>query len=162
MTGLRQILFWMLGIYLAGSGAAGLAAERQAVSRGQLVYVPAYSHIYYGDRFQSFNLSVTMSIRNLDRHNPVEVTSVQYLDENGKVVRELVAKPQVLRPLAATRFFIRESDVTGGSEAGFLVRWQAAQPTRPPLISALMVGTSFGQGISFTTEGHVLEEVPGN
>ena len=60
-----------------------------------------------------------------------------------------------IAPLASARFFVKESDVSAGSEACFLVRWQAPQKVNPPIIEGLMVGTSFGQGISFgkiTTE----------
>ncbi|MGQ9921804.1 MAG: DUF3124 domain-containing protein [Desulfobacca sp.] len=160
MLSWRQFLPWVLAIcLLTGAGAAG-ASQTVPNSWGQLVYVPVYSHIYFGDRGKTFNLSVTLSIRNVAPRHPIEVQSVQYLDETGKVVRELVAKPFLLASFAASRFFIQESDVTGGSEAAFLVRWRAAQPVPPPIIDALMVGTSFGQGISFNTSGRVLEESP--
>lgn len=159
--GLRQGLTWLLGFSLVCLSAAAATAGPPATSWGQVVYVPVYSHIYFGDRGKTFNLSVTLSIRNLDKDHAIEVTSVQYLDEKGKIVRELVSQPRVVTPFAAHRSFIRESDVTGGSEAAFLVRWQAAQPVQPPIIGALMVGTSFGQGISFNTSGQVLEELPG-
>lgn len=161
MLRLKPFLPWLLSICIfAASGAAG-ATQPPATSWGQVVYVPVYSHIYFGDRGKTFNLSVTLSIRNVDKNHPIEVKSVQYLDETGKVVRELVAQPFFIAPFAAGRFFIRESDVTGGSEAAFLVRWRAAQPVPPPMIGALMVGTSFGQGISFSTPGRVLEELSG-
>jgi len=161
MFKLRQILLWLLSIWVfAGTGAAG-TPQPLAASWGQVVYVPVYSHIYFGDRGKTFNLSVTLSIRNVDKNHPIEVKSVQYLDETGKVVRELAEKPLIIAPFAAGRFFIRESDVTGGSEAAFLVRWQAGQAVHPPMIGALMVGTSFGQGISFSTAGRVLDELPG-
>ncbi len=160
MIRLRQFLPWLLSIWVFTSAGAAGAGQPLATSWGQVVYVPAYSHIYFGDRGKTFNLSVTLSIRNVDKNNTIEVKSVQYLDEQGKVVRELIAQPLVIAPFAAGRFFIRESDVTGGSEAAFLVRWQAAHPVTPPVIGALMVGASFGQGISFSTRGLILEELP--
>jgi hypothetical protein len=159
MTRVRILVFSLLGLWLL-SGSLAVAATLPT-SQGQLVYVPVYSHIYFGDRIKTFNLSVTLSIRNIDPKHSIEITSVQYLDEKGKFVRELAPQPQTVGPLAAGRFYIRESDVTGGSEAAFLIRWQAAQSVWPPLIGALMVGTAFGQGISFTTSGQVLEELPG-
>lgn len=157
----RHVMVWLLSILLFGLPANPAAAAGLAQSWGQVVYVPVYSHIFFGDRGRTFNLSVTLSIRNVDRQRPIEVTSLQYLDENGKIVRELAPKPITIASLAAHRAFIQESDVTGGSEAAFLVRWRAAQPVHPPMIGALMVGTSFGQGISFNTSGQVLEELPG-
>jgi hypothetical protein len=138
----------------------GLAAPLP-LSRGQLVCVPVYSQVYFGDRPQSFNLSVTLSLRNVDPARPIEITSVRYLDEKGKLVREYAPPAVTLAPLASTRFYIKESDIAAGSEACFLVRWQAGQKVAPPIIHGLMVGASFGQGLSFTTSGRVLEEEPG-
>lgn len=161
MSGFQRVLWWLLCLCLVGPGVGVGGAAKLPQSEGQVVYVPVYSHIYFGDQGRTFNLSVTLSIRNIDRTQPIELLAVQYLDEKGKVVQELLAKRTTVTPLAAARFFIRESDVTGGSEAAFLVRWQSARPVMPPMIGALMVGTSFGQGISFNTTGQVLEELPG-
>ena len=137
------------------------SAAPPALSRGQLIYVPVYSHIFFGDRQQSFNLSVTLSLRNADLTRPIEITSVRYYDEKGKLLQDFVPPAITIAPLASARFFVKESDVSAGSEACFLVRWQAPQKVNPPIIEGLMVGTSFGQGISFTAPGRVLEEFSG-
>jgi hypothetical protein len=126
-----------------------------------LIYVPVYSHIFFGDRQQSYNLSITLSLRNTDLTIPVEITSVRYYDEKGKLVKDYAPPAITIEPLAAARFYIKESDVSAGSEASFLVRWQSPQMVNPPVVEALMVGTSFGQGISFTASGRVLQELPG-
>lgn len=125
------------------------------------MYVPVYSHILFGDRQQSFNLSVTLSLRNTDLTYPIEITSVRYYDEKGKLLKDYVPPAITIEPLASARFYIKESDVSAGSEACFLVRWQAAQRVTPPVVAGLMVGTSFGQGISFTAPGQVLQESTG-
>jgi Protein of unknown function (DUF3124) len=152
-------LLWLLICSLAWTAPA-LAAP-PAPSQGQLVYVPVYSHIFFGDRQQSFNLAVTLSLRNTDLTNPIAITSVAYYDEKGKLVKDLAPPALNIAPLAAARFYIKESDVSAGSEACFLVRWQSSQKTSPPIIEGLMVGTSFGQGISFTSSGRVLKEFSG-
>ena len=153
------IFFWLL--VLSCFLTAPAAATPPALSQGQLVYVPVYSHIFFGDRQQSFNLSVTLSLRNTDLTNPIEITSVRYYDEKGKLVKDFAPPAITIAPLASTRFYVKESDVSAGSEAFFLVRWQAPQKVNPPIIEGLMVGTSFGQGISFTAPGRVLEELSG-
>jgi hypothetical protein len=139
----------------------GLAAP-PALSQGQLIYVPAYSQIYFGDRPQTFNLSVTLSLRNTDLTNPIEFTSVRYYDEKGKLMKDFAPPALALDPLASARFYVKESDVSAGSQAFFLVRWQAAHKVTPPIVTALMVGAAFGQGISFIAEGRVLQELPVN
>jgi hypothetical protein len=156
---LRRVgLLFCLALF--SSPLPGLAAPLP-LSQGQLLYVPVYSHIYFGDRPQAFNLSVTLSLRNVDQTHPITITSVRYLDEKGKLVREYAPPALTLEPLASARFYIRESDSAAGSEACFLVRWQAMQKVAPPIIDGIMVGASFGQGLSFTTSGRVLEELPG-
>ena len=152
------ISFWLVAFTCSPAPLTAAPPPTQ----GQLVYVPIYSHIFFGDRQKTFNLSVTLSLRNTDLTNPIEVTSVHYYDEKGKLVKDFAPPALTIEPLASTRFFIRESDISAGSEACFLVRWQAKQKVTPPVIEALMVGASFGQGISFTSDGRVLQELPGN
>jgi Protein of unknown function (DUF3124) len=151
--------FWLL--IFSGFLAVPVEAAPPALSRGQLIFVPVYSHIFFGDRQQSFNLSVTLSLRNTDLTAPIEITSVRYYDEKGKLVKDYAPPAITIEPLASARFYIKESDVSAGSEASFLVRWQSPQKISPPVIEGLMVGTSFGQGISFTSSGRVLQELSG-
>ncbi len=155
------LLVWFGLLTLPFFPVSSVEAAPPAASRGQLVYVPVYSHVFFGDRQQSFNLSVTLSLRNVDLTHPIEITSVRYYDEKGKLVKDFAPPAITIAPLASTRFYVKESDVSAGSEAFFLVRWQAPQKLNPPIIEGLMVGTSFGQGISFTASGRVLEELSG-
>ena len=46
------------------------ADESLGLSSGQTIYVPAYSHIYTGNREKPFLLTVTLSIRNIDPSGP--------------------------------------------------------------------------------------------
>jgi hypothetical protein len=153
------VCFWLL-VLICFPTAPAIAASPPP-SQGQLIYVPVYSHIFFGDRQQSFNLSVTLSLRNTDLTNPIEVTSVRYFDEKGKLLKDFVPQAISIEPLASARFYVKESDVSAGSEACFLVRWQSPKKVSPPIVEGLMVGTSFGQGISFTATGRVLQELPG-
>ena len=50
------------------------AEERIGLSTGQSIYVPAYSHIYTGNREQAFLLTVTISIRNIDPEHSIKIT----------------------------------------------------------------------------------------
>jgi hypothetical protein len=143
--------FWLMVIVLTGSWV--LRAQR-SLSPGQTVYVPVYSHVFIGNKASPFDLSVTLSIRNIDGKDPIQLTKVAYYDEQGKHVRDFVEKPLELKPWHATRFFIKQSsDVTGGSEAFFIVVWQAAGKVNPPIIEGIMIGASGQQGISFTSRG---------
>jgi hypothetical protein len=58
------------------------------------------------------------------------------------------------------RVVIPESDAAGGSGASCVVRWQAERPAAAPVVEAVMIGTRSSQGISFVSQGRVLEETP--
>ncbi|MBU2627056.1 MAG: DUF3124 domain-containing protein, partial [Proteobacteria bacterium] len=60
-----MFLVFVLSLYFF-SPLASHADEKKELSYGQTIYVPAYSHIYIGDRERPFLLTVTLSIRNID------------------------------------------------------------------------------------------------
>jgi hypothetical protein len=153
-----------------GSGApAGQAAARKGVAEveggadlkgvaGQTIYVPVYSQIPIGDKGHPFALSVTLSVRNTDRAQPIVVTAVRYYDQDGQLAREFLTKPLRVAPMAALEYFVQERDSSGGSSASFLVEWVAEQQVSKPAVEAVMAGTAGNQGISFTTSGRVVAE----
>jgi hypothetical protein len=128
------------------------AAEKVALSTGQTVYVPAYSHIYTGNRELPILLTVTLSIRNVDAKHPLTITAVDYYETQGKLLRKYLDKPVTLPPFASTRYIIPQKDKTGGSGANFLVDWRSELPINPPLIESIMIGAEL-YGISFTSRG---------
>jgi hypothetical protein len=135
-----------------------LQAEAQELSRGQLVYVPIYSHIYYGDREQAFLLTGTLSIRNTDPTQSITLLQADYYDSEGKLVRKYLTRPIILGPMGSTRFIVKSSDTAGGSGANFLVRWKAETEVNLPILEGVMIGASGQQGISFTSRGQALRE----
>jgi len=128
--------------------------------KGQTVYSSVYSHIYYGDRENFILLSSTITIRNTDRHNAITLISVDYYDTKGVIVEKLQAIPLQIAPLETIRFVIKESDTRGGSGAKCLIRWKSDISVNEPLIETIMIGTRLQQGISFSTQGVVIEEIP--
>ena len=103
---------------------------------------------------------MTLSIRNTDPAASIALVSAAYHDSDGKLIRTYVDKPVILGPLSSTRYVVKESDKTGGSGASFLVRWKSDKPVIPPVLEAIMIGTSQGQGISFVSRGIALTETP--
>ena len=126
------------------------------LSKGQLVYVPAYSHIYSGDREQPFLLTVTLSIRNIDPKHQIKMTLVDYYETQGKLLRQYIDKPIILSPLESLRYVIPEKDKSGGSGANFMVEWQSDKFVNPPIIETIMIGTQSQQGVSFTSRGQAV------
>jgi len=149
---MRWITLLVLLIPLSGfCGGPGL-------SSGQLLYVPVYSHIYTGNRERPFNLAVTLSIRNTDPRTSLRLTVVDYFDTEGRLIRQYLKSPVQLNPLGSIRYVVAEKDVSGGSGANFLVRWEAASAINVPVVESVMIGAQSGQGISFTSQAREILE----
>ncbi len=132
------------------------AEETNALSAGQSIYVPAYSHIYTGNREQPFLLTVTLSIRNIDPDHPIKIIAVDYFETQGKLLKKYIDTPVTLKPLDSLRYIIPQKDKSGGSGANFIVRWESDKPVNPPIAESIMIGTQSQQGISFTSRGRVI------
>ena len=129
------------------------------LSKGQLVYVPVYSHVYHGDLEKKFLLTGIVSIRNTDPNHAITIILADYYDSDGKVIKSYLPKPFTLNPMASTRFIVKESDTRGGSGANFLVKWQAEGRVSEPIIEGVMIGTAGQQGISFTSRGKAIKNI---
>lgn len=132
------------------------ANEEPGLSRGQSIYVPAYSHIFSGNQERPFLLTVTLSIRNIDPKNEIEITSVDYYATQGKQLKRFLDEPRRLQPLESLRYVIPEKDESGGSGANFIVEWKSAGLVNPPITECIMIGTQSQQGVSFSSRGRVI------
>jgi hypothetical protein len=135
------------------------AEEVSGLSAGQSIYVPAYSHIYTGNREQPFLLTVTLSIRNIDPEHPIKIIAADYFETQGTLLKKFIDTPVTLKPLGSLRYIIPQKDKSGGSGANFIVRWesgQSGQSVNPPIAESIMIGTQSQQGISFTSRGRVI------
>lgn len=126
------------------------------LSLGQTVYVPAYSHIYIGNRERPFLLTVTLSIRNIDAKHPVTITAADYYDTKGKRIRKYLEQPIALGPWESIRYVVPQKDKSGGSGANFVVEWKSDKAVNPVLVEAVMIGAESQQGISFTSRGQAI------
>jgi hypothetical protein len=140
------------------SGFLGETPAEVNSVRGQTLYVPVYSEIPYGDRDQTLDLTVTLSIRNINRKVAVTVRKVDYHNAKGELVRAYAQEPRVLPPLATVEFVIKASDRSGGISAGFIVEWESEHLCVPPVVEAVMLSTASTQGISFSSQARVVEE----
>ena len=138
------------------AAASGYANENPV--RGQLLYVPVYSEVPYGDKRFTLNLTATLSVRNPDRKSPITIKRVEYYSAAGDLVRSYLKQPAPLRPMASTEYIVRESDRSGGISASFLVEWESDAPVAPPFVEAVMVNSTYNQGVAFSSPARVLEE----
>lgn len=131
--------------------------------QGQLLYLPIYSHILYGDitsagKPQELLLSAQISIRNADPSSAIRVTSVQYYDGTGKRLKEFATKPVVVPPLGAHEFYVPKSDSSGGTGASMLVRWQSEKAVNPPVVEAIHAEVAGTRALAFVTTGRPIAD----
>tara|TARA_R110001592_G_scaffold165883_1_gene400474 strand:- start:69455 stop:70087 length:633 start_codon:yes stop_codon:yes gene_type:complete len=141
-----------------GNGMTG-SAQHQTVNpvQGQIVYVPAYSHVYHG-KGKPHLLTITLSIRNTSVDDEIVLKSVKYHGTRGTLVRSYLDKAVRIPPIGTTEVIIEREDASGGSGANFLVEWFANQPVTAPIIEAVMIDTKPQQSISFARRGVVIKE----
>jgi hypothetical protein len=159
----------MLTVYLAlpkpispTSSFAVQPVNRDALQivEGQLVYVPAYSEIFFGSSSATRQLTTTLAIHNTDLTHTIIVNSARYYDTNGQLVQEYIAEPLRIAPLATFGFVVDSADQRGGWGANFLVEWVAEEPVYEPIIEAVMISTQGVEGISFISPGRIISQTP--
>jgi hypothetical protein len=124
---------------------------------GQTVYVPIYSNIYMWDQNRKMDLTAILSVRNTDQTNPIVITSVNYFDDNGKLLHRYLEQPGELGTMSSTSFVVNQEDRRGGSGASFVIEWVAPKEVSAPVIESVMINTSGNQGISFVSPGRVIK-----
>jgi hypothetical protein len=151
----RVYLKFLISVYLVNFILPLMlyAEEKSRLYDKQTIYVPAYSHIYFGNIEKPFLLTITLSIRNIDPNHPVTIAVVDYYESQGERIKKLMAKPINLGPLESLRYVIPEKDKSGGSGANFLVEWESDISINPPIVETIMIGTRNQQGISFKSRG---------
>lgn len=125
---------------------------------GEVVFVPVYSSIFHqSDR--TYDLTATLTVHNIDLTSPMKILSVDYYDTDGKLIRKFTGSEIELSPLQSRQFIIKESDISGGTAAKFVVQWVAGSEIARPVIESVMISTSSQQGISFKTESKVISSL---
>jgi hypothetical protein len=138
--------------------AMPLVHADEAAVRGQLLYVPVYSEVPFGDKSRTLTLTATLSVRNTDRKSPVTVKRVDYFSAAGTLIRSYLRRPEPLKPMASAEYLVMESDRSGGISASFLVEWESEAPVSAPYVEAVMVHASLNQSVAFGSPARVLEE----
>jgi hypothetical protein len=155
---LAKYIFMFFCIFLVTS--SNIQAQKSKLSTGQRVYVPAYSHIYSGNKERPFLLTVTLSIRNIDADHPIRINSANYYATQGELLKEYIDESVVLKPLESMRYVVAQRDDSGGSGANFIVEWESDIPINKPIIEAIMIGTQMQQGVSFVSRGREILSSP--
>jgi hypothetical protein len=146
---------------LAGPTAGQAADPSAAATRGELLYLPIYSSIFYENGQRTLEMAATLSIHNVNPDRQITIQRADYFDTSGRLLKRYVDKTLVLGPLQTTNIVIEKSDKSGGTGANFLVEWQAAGDASSPLVEAVMVNAASNLGIAFTTQAKVVRQLAG-
>lgn len=127
--------------------------------RAQTLYLPVYSSIPFAEGKSFYGLSAFMAVHNTDFNKPIYVISVYYLDTNGNLIKDfLQSKVDTVMPMQTVNYFVPESDRSGVG-ANFILEWIADSAVNEPLVETIMVSLTSGQGVSFLSEGKILNEL---
>jgi hypothetical protein len=116
-------------------------------------YLPVYSHIYHIHEHQTFDLTITISIRNVSMTDSVYILKADYYNTIGTKVRQYLKVPVFLMPLETVEIIIEDRDMEGGSGANFIFDWAMENDKNPPLFEAVMISPYEQEGLAFTTRG---------
>ena len=158
----RNFTLWIYVLLLGLTcQASGVRADELAVSKGQALYLPIYSHIWYGDRAPNGRqlkalLSALVSIRNTSLKTPIKVTSARYYNTEGKLLKEFVSVPKVVAPMGTMELFVEKKESEGGSGANFVIRWEAAAATNPPVVEAVHTDIQVNRTPTFITTARAI------
>jgi hypothetical protein len=154
--------FRTLALLMAIFSASGAMAAED-VSIGQTVYLPVYSHIWYGDRVGRENapvkspVSALVSIRNTSLKTSIRILSARYYSTEGRLIGEYLAKPVTLNALGTRELFVERKESEGGSGANFVIQWDSAVATNPPVVEALHADIRSGShALIFVTTSRVI------
>jgi hypothetical protein len=115
-------------------------------------YLSVYSQIYNETEHKTYNLTATVSIRNVNTNDTIYIDNAEYFNTRGHAIRKYFKKTVYLAPMETVEIVIEENDKEGGTGANFHFDWRMKPSSNEPLFEAVMI-SSFGQGLSFTTQG---------
>lgn len=153
----------LIGAWLACTTLTVQAQEPSALSAGQSLYLPVYSHLYHGEVHPKTGkpsetlVSTHVSIRNTDLKTPLKVSSARYYNTAGQLLREYLPAPQTIPPLGTYELFVSRSDASGGSGANFIIEWSADKPINPPIVEALHADIREARTLLFVTTARPIQ-----
>ena len=118
-----------------------------------ITYLSVYSQIYDQSEHRTFDLTVTVSMRNTNKHDTIYIDKAEYFDTKGKSIRKYFNETIYIAPMETIEIVINEMDQEGGTGANFLFDWRSHSKLNEPLFEGVMISTSGQQGLSFTTTG---------
>ena len=121
-------------------------------------YLSVYSQIYSTTEHKTHDLTATVSIRNINKRDTIFVKNAKYFDTKGNLIRTYFESPIFVKPMQTIEIVIEEKDKSGGTGANFVFDWLVSKSANAPYFEGVMITTYGQQGLSFTTQGVVINE----
>lgn len=137
MKNLAILVVYVLSLGMNTANAA------EDLSQGQTLYLPIYSHIWHGNKIVDgkypvkSQVSALVSIRNTSLKTPIRITTARYYSTDGKLLKEFLPKPVEIGVMGTLELFVERKESEGGSGANFIIQWDAASTTNPPVVEAV-------------------------
>lgn len=128
--------------------------QEEDLNYADTVYVPIYSDIYISQTNTANLLAATLSIRNTSLFDSLYVSTIDYYDTKGALVRRYLNNSILLSPMESIDYVVEREDETGGSGANFILTLSSSANDIKPLIQAVMVGYDGNKGFSFVTDAY--------
>ena len=116
-------------------------------------YLPVYSQIYQLHENKTYDLTVTVSLRNISSYDSIFILNADFHNPKGELIRNYFNEPIYLKPLETVAIVIDENDKEGGTGGNFVFDWAVQNEKNLPLFEAVMISTTGQQGLSFLTRG---------
>ena len=127
-------------------------SQNDSLTSGQ-TYLSVYSQIYSSSEDRTHNLTVTVSMKNINLNDTVFINKAAYFDTKGKLIRTYFSNPIYIAPLETVEIIIDELDKYGGTGANFIFDWKKKKNVEDPHFESIMISTFGQQGLSFTSQG---------
>ena len=154
----------LLALLILALSSTSWTVVAEELSAGQALYLPIYSKIWHGDRVVKGRhpidslVSALVSIRNTSLITPIRITSARYYNTEGKLLKEYLTKPALINAMGTLELFVERKEAEGGSGANFIIQWDAATATNPPMIEAVHADIRSGQqALIFTTTARPIQ-----
>jgi hypothetical protein len=158
MKRLLVIIFIFLFSFTLSYSSKIAAAE---LSTGSTIFVPVYRGFYqiYGTTRDSYALTSTLFLFNIDSKQGVEILSIDFYDSSSKLLKKLIEQPLLVKPRHSTEITLQPRNQPEEDCASYLtIRWKSAKPANTPAAEVLMVGQVMNRGVSFTARGYEIKE----
>lgn len=124
-----------------------------------IIYVPIYSDIYVSANNQSKLLTSILSIRNTSFKDTIYISTIDYYNTGGELVRSYIDRSIHLNPMATIDYVVEQEDDKGGSGANFIIKLAAKTTKVKPIIQAVMISAGGGnKAFAFTSDGYSIKE----